>query len=143
MPIKMKSVPTALVGLIEALPVNAERFRSDSDPAMQRAVPASGPPTIHAPAARSISEDDLPVARTEIELSAPPTTLVLAESSTCAPKILALVRLHAHPLGTVVLDGRVDRGWGTHAPMVWSTVREAVNAHLATDGLPPVNDPDS
>src|SRR5690348_455852 len=112
MPIKMKSVPTAIVGLIEALPVNAERFRSDSDPAMKRRVPAAaGPPTIHEPAARSISEDDLPVARTEIELSAPPTTLVLAESSTRAPKILALVRLHTHPLGIVVLDGHVDRSW--------------------------------
>jgi hypothetical protein len=39
------------------------------------------------PTAQSIAEDDLPVARTEIELSAPPKKLVLAEPSTCTRKI--------------------------------------------------------
>lgn len=100
---------------------------------------AERPVTTDAPAVQSIVEDDLPVGRTEIELSSPPSRLVLAEPSPRIGKILALIRLHTYPLGIVVLDGRVDRSWATHAPTVWSAMREAVNAHLAADLDPPVD----
>lgn len=93
----------------------------------------------HEPTARSILEEDLPVGRTEIELSAPPARLQLAEPSTGTQKILALVRLHTHPLGIVVLDGRADRRWETHAATVWSAVRVAANEHLLADEMAPVN----
>ena len=91
--------------------------------------------TLH-PAARLIAVEDLPVARTEIELSSPPNKLVLAEPSTRTRKILALVRLHTHPLGIVVLEGGADRRWTTHASTVWSAMRGQINDHLAADGLP-------
>jgi hypothetical protein len=50
-------------------------------------------------AARLIAVGDLPVARTDIELSTPPSRLELADAVPDARKILALVRLHTHPLG--------------------------------------------
>lgn len=96
-------------------------------------------PTRHGPTARSILEGDLPVARTEIELSAPPARLSLAAPSTLPCKILALVRLHTHPLGFVVLDGRADRRWETHAATVWSAMRGPVNEHLLADEMTPVD----
>ena len=108
--------------------------------------PPTAPPRSagrHPGTAELISEDDLPIARTEIELSAPPRKLVLAEPSTRTRKILALVRLHTHPLGIVMLDGRIDRTWAAHAPTVWSTMQEAINAHLAADGLPPADNLES
>ena len=108
---------------------------------MKGAIPAAARrPAIHEPAARSTTEDDLPVAHTEIELSAPPIRLVLAEPSTRTPKILAQIRPHTHPLGNRGVGRTHRRGWATHAPTVWSTMREAVNAHLAADGLPQVSD---
>jgi hypothetical protein len=106
------------------------------------AASTDSPPAIAAPAAGLIAEADLPAARTEIELSAPPPRLVLAEPSTRPRTILAVVRLHAHPLGVVLLDGRINRRWSVHSPTVWSAMREAVNAHLMADGLPPVDHPD-
>lgn len=110
---------------------------------MKAANPEMGTlPRTTQPTARSIAEDDLPVGLTEIELSAPPERLILAEASTGARKILALVRLHTHPLGIVVLDGRIDRSWSTHAPTVLSAMRDAVNAHLAADLVAPVEAPD-
>ena len=108
--------------------------------------PPTAPPRSpgrHLGTAQLISEDDLPIARTEIELSAPPRKLVLAEPSTRTRKILALVRLHTHPLGIVMLDGRIDPTWAAHAPTVWSTMQEAINAHLAADGLPPADNLES
>jgi GT2 family glycosyltransferase len=89
--------------------------------------------------AQLITVEDLPVARTEVELSAPQTKLVLAEPSMRTRRILALVRLHTHPLGIVVLDGTINRSWATHSPTVWSAMRGAINDHLAADGLPPVD----
>jgi GT2 family glycosyltransferase len=90
-----------------------------------------------------ITVDDLPVARTEIELTAPPTELELVNAAPKIRKILALVKLHTHPLGMVVLDGANDRAWQTHSSTVWSMMREPINAHLAADGLPNVDDIDS
>lgn len=91
--------------------------------------------------AQLIAVDDLPVARTEIELSSPPTELELADGVTDARNIMALVRLHTHPLGIVVLDGTLDRSWSTHSATVWSAMRRAVEAHLAADGLVSCDDP--
>jgi GT2 family glycosyltransferase len=91
--------------------------------------------------ARLIAVDDLPVARTEVELAVPPTTLKLADGVADARKIMALVRLHTHPLGVVVLDGTTDLRWSTHSAMVWSAMRDAVDGHLAADGLLGVDDP--
>jgi GT2 family glycosyltransferase len=101
-------------------------------------VVAEGLPGLHEPAARSITEDDLPVARTEIELSAPPAEIVLAQHSTHTRKIMALIRLHTHPLGIVVLDGEVSRRWSDHAPVVWSHLGHAIASHLHADGRPSV-----
>lgn len=91
---------------------------------------------------RMITLDDLPVARTEIELSAPPVELDLLNAGPQTRKIFALVRLHTHPLGVVVLDAADGRAWQTHAPTVRSAMREPINAHLAADGLPCVDELD-
>lgn len=88
--------------------------------------------------ARQLTLDDLPAARSEMDLSAPPDCLELAEGVTGARKILLLVRLHTHPLGTIVLDGSKGLRWATHASTVWAAVKDAANAHLAVDGLPGV-----
>ncbi|KAF0960132.1 hypothetical protein MLGJGCBP_06796 [Rhodococcus sp. T7] len=58
-------------------------------------------------------------------------------------KIIALVRVHTHPVGVVVLDGTRGLSWQTHAPDVWKMLGERVNAHLADDGLPTVLHPDA
>jgi GT2 family glycosyltransferase len=99
-------------------------------------------PELHTPE-RMITVDDLPVARTEIELSAPPTELELVNDAPQTRKILALVRLHTYPLGIVVLDGTKDRSWHLHSSLVWSVMREPINAHLAADVLSAVDDIDS
>ena len=92
-------------------------------------------------AARMITMADLPVARTEIDLGSPPAFLKLADGVSDAKKIMALVRLHTHPLGIVVLDGATDLRWSTHSAVVWSALRDAVDAHLVADGLPGTGDP--
>ena len=91
-------------------------------------------------AARQLTLDDLPAVRTEVELSSPPDQLELSDGVLKARKILALVRLHTHPLGTIVLDGTRDLLWTTHSSTVWAAMREAANAHLLADGLPAVRD---
>jgi GT2 family glycosyltransferase len=93
--------------------------------------------------AQLIAVEDLPVGRTDIELSAPPTELELASAVTRIGKVMALVRLHGHPLGIVVLDAAKDRTWPKHSATVWSALRGPINVHLAADGLPGVNDVDS
>ncbi len=93
----------------------------------------ASPPELLA-AERMIGDEDLPVARTDIELSAPPDELQLVNGTPSARKILALVRLHSHPVGTVVLDGS-GSAWRLHSAAVWAVLHDAINAHLATDGL--------
>ncbi|WP_446222397.1 glycosyltransferase [Nocardia sp. IBHARD005] len=89
-------------------------------------------------AARALAQTDLPIGRIDVELSVPESELVLADPSVRPGKILALLRLHGHPVGIAVLDGRLGRSWHRHAPVVWTAVGDAVNAHLAGDGLPRV-----
>lgn len=86
--------------------------------------------------ARVIQRDDLPVGRIDVELTMPDRRLVLADPSKRPTNILALLRLHGHPVGVAVLDGRLGLSWRSHAPAAWTVVRDAVNAHLAADGLP-------
>lgn len=92
--------------------------------------------------ARLIDIADLPIARTEIELTAPDAELVFTDEQTQPSKIMALVRLHTYPIGVVFLDGSLGRSWRAHAPAVWATLGEAVNAHLTDDGLPGADHPD-
>ncbi|MFB7874114.1 glycosyltransferase [Nocardia sp. NPDC056064] len=87
-------------------------------------------------AARTIEQADLPVGRVDVELSMPGRELALADPSVQPAKILALLRLHGHPIGIAVLDGQLGPAWHKHAPAVWAAVGEAVDAHLIADGLP-------
>ncbi|GAB2515574.1 glycosyltransferase family 2 protein [Nocardia heshunensis] len=80
-----------------------------------------------------MTPDDLPIARAEIELSAPAPEFVLADEQRTARKILALVRWHAAPVGVVVLDAERGRDWETRAPTVRNAVAEAVSEHLRSD----------
>lgn len=85
---------------------------------------------------RMIDVDDLPVARTEIELSTIEPELVLEIGSPEPSKVMALVKLHAHPIGVVFLDGTLGLSIRTHATSIWTLLGEEINAHLAADGLP-------
>lgn len=87
-----------------------------------------------------IAIDDLPIARTEIELSAPTAEIALASDASEPAKILALVRLHTHPMGVVILDGGLGRSWDAHAPAVWATLGSTIDAHLASDRADPVDE---
>jgi glycosyltransferase involved in cell wall biosynthesis len=100
-------------------------------------------PAGHDNALVTITVDDVPLPRVDIELSDPPAELQLVNAAAQARRILALVRLHGHPLGTVVLDGTSDLAWQTHASTVWSAMSEVINAHLIEDGLPAVAEPNS
>lgn len=100
---------------------------------------ASAPPVA---SARLLELADLPIARTDIELSAPADTLWPEDAVADKKKILALVRLHGHPLGVVVLDGKSNHHWRAHSATVWRELREAINSHLAADGLPQARQPD-
>jgi glycosyltransferase involved in cell wall biosynthesis len=85
---------------------------------------------------RMIGLDDLPPAICDIELSAPPAE-VWPETMVGHPrKISALVRLHAHPLAFVVLDADPQDDLAARSEKIWSTLRDAINCHLASDGLP-------
>ena len=95
-------------------------------------------PAGHDTALGTITVDDVPVPRVDIELSDPPTELQLVNAPAQARKILALIGLHSHPLGTIVLDGASGIAWQAHASAVWSAMSEAINAHLTEDVLPAV-----
>ncbi|OWY79988.1 hypothetical protein B9C99_20180 [Rhodococcus sp. BUPNP1] len=90
--------------------------------------------------ARRLSLDDLPVPRTDIELSDPPRYLRFTGEVGTPTKIVALIRFHTHPMGVVVLDATRGPEWSTHAPQVWAEVGDAVNSHLESDGLRRVSD---
>ncbi|WP_081633365.1 glycosyltransferase [Mycobacterium sp. 360MFTsu5.1] len=85
---------------------------------------------------RAVSIEELPLARTEIELSDPPTEVLLANVRRAHQNIYALISLHGHPLGTVILDGAKGVAWQAHTAVVWESLHEQINAHLAADGLP-------
>lgn len=94
----------------------------------------------HDTTARHVTLDDLPVGRADVDLSCPPDQVVTSDGVGGARKVLTLVRLHSHPLGTIVLDGTKGLDWSTHASAVWSEFREAANAHLTSDALPAVHE---
>jgi GT2 family glycosyltransferase len=92
---------------------------------------------------RAVSTDELPLARTEIELSSPPTDIQLMNVRRANQNIYALITLHAHPLGTVVLDGAKGAAWQAHKAAAWESLHEQINAHLTADGLLPVDSIDA
>jgi len=84
---------------------------------------------------RSVATAELPLARTEIELSDPPAEIALTNATRPHQHIYALVRLHAQPIGTLVLDGTKGLAWQAHSSAVWAALSEQINAHLMADGL--------
>lgn len=88
-------------------------------------------------AARMIGVDQLPVARTEIELSCPPDRIELANGAPGAGTVMALIRLHTHPVGIVLLDAALGASWEWHRRQVWDAVADAAGEHLRADGLSP------
>ncbi|MGB7505982.1 MAG: glycosyltransferase family 2 protein, partial [Mycobacterium sp.] len=101
-------------------------------------------PPHHVRATRDITRpivfDDLPAVCAEVDLGAPPDVLERIDDDGVARTVFVLVRLHTHPLGTVILDCTGDLRWLTHASTVWSSIRDAANTHLVADGLPAVGD---
>lgn len=91
----------------------------------------------------SITVDDVPIPRVEIELSDPPTELQLVHAAAKVGKVLALIRLHSRPLGIVVLDGTKGTSWQAHASAVWLAMSDTIIAHLKEDGLAAVADIDA
>jgi len=84
---------------------------------------------------RAVATTELPLARTEIELSDPPAEIPLTNATRPHQHIYALVRLHAQPIGTLVLDGTKGLAWQAHSSAVWAALGEQINAHLMADGL--------
>lgn len=85
---------------------------------------------------QSIDVDDLPVPRVQIELSTAEERLTSAAGWGDASRVMALVRLHTHPMGVVFLDGRLGPLLQRHADGIWALLHQRINAHLAADGLP-------
>ncbi len=82
-----------------------------------------------------------PITVAEIELEEPVTVTHLSvaapEEDGCALRALVLVRLHAVPVGTLVVDapgGKVDAA--SCAEAAWASLGTALGSHLASDGLP-------
>src|SRR5947199_5791733 len=94
-----------------------------------------GPPAVNEDFWHKLDTRDLPIARAEVELSAPGTELSVLGDPPGSSKIMTLVRLHTHPLGVMFLDGRRGPSWRAHAASVWSSMGNAINSHLASDGL--------
>ncbi|MFN2495713.1 MAG: glycosyltransferase family 2 protein [Pseudonocardiaceae bacterium] len=87
-----------------------------------------------------VAPGDLPVVPVEVDLGEPLSRLAV----TCAElraggvgTVLVLVRLHTHPLGLIVMDTEVGRSSRACAQAVRAALGEAVDAHLAMDGLAP------
>jgi GT2 family glycosyltransferase len=91
---------------------------------------------------RVLDPADLPIARAELELSTSATTLQVIGAADAPSKIMTLVRLHTHPLGVVLLDGRRGLSRSAHAPDLWHALAEAINVHLRSDGLDPLAGPE-
>jgi len=88
---------------------------------------------------RAVATAELPLARAEIELSDPPVEIAPANATRPRQSIYTLVRLHAQPIGTLVLDGAKGLSWQAHSATVWAALREQINTHLGADGLRGVN----
>ncbi|MCV7418948.1 glycosyltransferase [Mycobacterium yunnanensis] len=83
-----------------------------------------------------IDVSDLPIPRMEIELSAPGEDLTPEGEWHDSPRVMALVRLHGHPLGVLFLDGSAGPSRQVHAAGIWASLRPRIDTHLAADGLP-------
>lgn len=82
-----------------------------------------------------------PVTVAELELDEPAVVTYVSVAAPRengrAPQALVLVRLHAVPMGTIVVDapaGEVDAT--SCAEAAWASLRTALRSHLASDGLP-------
>ena len=82
-----------------------------------------------------------PVTVAEIELDEPATVTHLSMAAPgengCTPQALVLVRLHAVPMGTIVVDapaGEVDAT--SCAEAAWASLGTPLRSHLASDGWP-------
>jgi GT2 family glycosyltransferase len=83
---------------------------------------------------REVGVDALPIPRVEMELSDGVDDLAAIPAWGHAPRVMALVRLHTHPMGMVVLDGRLGPSRSLHAAGIWAALQCKINAHLAADG---------
>ena len=101
-----------------------------------------GSPATGAELWRALSVEDLPVALAELELSTAASTLDVHGGTRSSSKIMALVRLHAAPIGVVLLDGHRGLSLRAHAPAVWSALGAAINSHLLSDGLDQLDGPE-
>lgn len=83
----------------------------------------------------AIDASDLPIPRVDVELSSAEDELVPVGGWQDASRVMALVRLHSHPLGVLFLDGRAGPSRRAHAVGIWAALHDRINAHLADDGL--------
>ncbi|MBJ7337655.1 glycosyltransferase [Mycolicibacterium sp.] len=84
----------------------------------------------------AVDVSDLPIPRVEIELASADDELLPVGGWQDASRVMALVRLHGHPLGVLFLDGRLGPSRRAHAAGIWTALQHRVNAHLADDGYP-------
>ncbi|MCA1701942.1 MAG: hypothetical protein LC808_01170 [Actinobacteria bacterium] len=85
---------------------------------------------------------DLPVVPVEIDLGDPLSRLAVTCAELRARGVstaLVLIRLHTHPLGLMVLDTDGERSSRACAQAVRAALGEAVDTHLAMDGLGPTD----
>jgi GT2 family glycosyltransferase len=86
-----------------------------------------------------IDIEDLPVGLAEIELTAAEPALTVTDGPVGASKMLALIRLHSHPVGVLVLDQSLGRTREAHAETIWNALGSQINDHLEEDGVPAVS----
>lgn len=91
--------------------------------------------------APSLAELVAPVTVAEIELTEPATVTYVSVATPIedsrTPQALVLVRLHARPVGTIVVDapaGMVNAS--SCAEAAWASLGTSLRSHLASDGLP-------
>lgn len=83
---------------------------------------------------------ELPVVPLEVDLGEPWSELTAACAQLRNLKVgtaLVLVRLHTHPLGLLVLDTEMGASGRSCAQAIQVALGEAVDTHLAADGLAP------
>ncbi len=84
-----------------------------------------------------------PVRMLEVELGRPLPVISACDSRTGLRyrRAQILVRLHTLPLGILDLDlPESDLGAEAYANQIWSSLHQAINAHLRQDNLPEVNE---
>jgi glycosyltransferase involved in cell wall biosynthesis len=85
------------------------------------------------PSIGEIGVDALPIPRVEIELSATADDLAAVPGWGNASRVMALVRLHTHPVGVVYLDGSLGPSRRRHMADIRATLHREIDAHLLAD----------